>query len=93
MSVSVFVTSLSNTLFLLHRLSPLPLRHLHRLRLRASATRAATFAKVETTSDFGVSSVPAESEEEELDHHLLTAPNGDVAFLKEKPVWLAKELL
>ncbi|KAF5938692.1 hypothetical protein HYC85_022951 [Camellia sinensis] len=36
-------------------------------------------------SDSGASSVTAESEEEELDHHLLTASNGDVAFLKEKP--------
>ncbi|GMP95714.1 hypothetical protein CsSME_00044652 [Camellia sinensis var. sinensis] len=44
-------------------------------------------------SDSGVSSVTAESEEEELDHHLLTASNGDVAFLKEKPVRLAKEIL
>lgn len=26
------------------------------------------------------------SQEEDLDHHLLTIPNGDVAYLKEKPV-------
>ncbi|XP_058009492.1 deSI-like protein At4g17486 isoform X1 [Hevea brasiliensis] len=39
------------------------------------------------------SSVSAESEGEDADHHLLTIPNGDVAFLKEKPVRLARELL
>ncbi|KAI4315219.1 hypothetical protein L6164_028052 [Bauhinia variegata] len=33
------------------------------------------------------------TEEEEPNHHLLTVPNGDVAFLQEKPVRLAKELL
>ncbi|KAK6947538.1 PPPDE peptidase domain, partial [Dillenia turbinata] len=38
------------------------------------------------------SSLTVKSEEEELDHHLLTTPNGDVAFLEEKPVRLAKEL-
>ncbi|KAH7549653.1 hypothetical protein JRO89_XS13G0061900 [Xanthoceras sorbifolium] len=37
------------------------------------------------------SSVSVESEE--ADHHLLTTPNSDVAFLKEKPVRLARELL
>lgn len=31
--------------------------------------------------------------DEELDHHLLTLTNSDVAFLKEKPVRLAKEVL
>ncbi|KAJ4712686.1 DeSI-like protein [Melia azedarach] len=43
--------------------------------------------------DSVASSMTGESEEEEADHHLLTAPNSDVAFLKEKPVRLAKELL
>lgn len=38
-------------------------------------------------------SLTGESEEEEADHHLLTTPNIDVAFLKEKPVRIAKELL
>ncbi|XP_054791020.1 deSI-like protein At4g17486 isoform X1 [Prosopis cineraria] len=38
-------------------------------------------------------SASMESEEEEPNHHLLTASNGDVAFLKEKPVRLARELL
>ena len=38
-------------------------------------------------------SMSVESEEEEPNHHLLNAPNGDVAFLKEKPVRLARELL
>ncbi|KAJ7944707.1 DeSI-like protein [Quillaja saponaria] len=33
------------------------------------------------------------SEEEQPDHRLLTTPNGDVVFLKEKPVRLARELL
>ncbi|KAM7260451.1 hypothetical protein ACFE04_016192 [Oxalis oulophora] len=30
---------------------------------------------------------------EDVDHHLLTTPTSDVAFLKDKPVKLAKELL
>lgn len=38
-------------------------------------------------------SASIESEEDEPNHHLLTAPNGDVAFLKEKPVRLAREHL
>lgn len=37
------------------------------------------------------SSTSERSEDEESDHHLLMAPNGDVAFLKEKPVKLARE--
>lgn len=44
-------------------------------------------------SDSAASSLTAESEEEDADHHLLTTPNREVAFLKEKPVRLAKELL
>ncbi|XP_057976270.1 deSI-like protein At4g17486 isoform X4 [Malania oleifera] len=47
----------------------------------------------EDGSDSDASTATAGSEEEELDHHLLTSPNGDVAFLKEKPVRLARELL
>ncbi|KAB5564117.1 hypothetical protein DKX38_004171 [Salix brachista] len=39
------------------------------------------------------SSTTAGSEGEGSNHHLLTTPNGEVAFLKEKPVRLAKELL
>ncbi|EEF30920.1 deSI-like protein At4g17486 isoform X2 [Ricinus communis] len=39
------------------------------------------------------SSMSLESEGEDSDHHLLTVPNGDVAFLKEKPVKLARELM
>lgn len=35
----------------------------------------------------------AESEDEEPNHHLLPTTNGDAAFLKEKPVRLARELL
>ncbi|XWS62030.1 hypothetical protein CRYUN_Cryun07bG0175700 [Craigia yunnanensis] len=44
-------------------------------------------------SDSAATSLTAESEEEDADHHLLSTPNSDVAFLKEKPVRLAKELL
>ncbi|KAL4335863.1 hypothetical protein GQ457_07G010790 [Hibiscus cannabinus] len=41
-------------------------------------------------SGLGASSLMEESDEEEEDHHLL---NIDVAFLKEKPMRLAKDLL
>ncbi|KAK1419036.1 hypothetical protein QVD17_28192 [Tagetes erecta] len=41
----------------------------------------------------GDSSLTMESEEDEVDHHLLTAPNSDVAFLQDTPVRLAKDLL
>ncbi|GAV85050.1 DUF862 domain-containing protein [Cephalotus follicularis] len=44
-------------------------------------------------SDSAASSVTAGSGDEEADHHLLTMPNSDIAFLHEKPVRLAKELL
>ncbi|XP_022718625.1 deSI-like protein At4g17486 isoform X2 [Durio zibethinus] len=44
-------------------------------------------------SDSAATSLMAESEEEDADHHLLTTPHSDVAFLKERPVKLAKELL
>lgn len=52
-----------------------------------------------TCSDDGseaeTSSASVESEEEvdDPDHHLLTTPTADVAFLQEKPVRLARELL
>lgn len=39
------------------------------------------------------SSTTASIEDEDSNHHLLTTPNGDVAFLKEKPVRLARELM
>ncbi|KAJ7011357.1 deSI-like protein [Populus alba x Populus x berolinensis] len=39
------------------------------------------------------SSTTSRSEEEGSNHHLLASPNGEVAFLKEKPVRLARELL
>ncbi|KAB2053994.1 hypothetical protein ES319_A12G224600v1 [Gossypium barbadense] len=48
--------------------------------------------------DSAAMSLTAESEEEEeeedgvTDHHLLTIPNSNVAFLKEKTVWLTREL-
>ncbi|XP_061368270.1 deSI-like protein At4g17486 [Gastrolobium bilobum] len=38
-------------------------------------------------------SASIENEEDEPNNYLLTAPNDDVAFLKEKPVRLARELL
>ncbi|KAJ8774393.1 hypothetical protein K2173_012467 [Erythroxylum novogranatense] len=38
-------------------------------------------------------SLSAESERADADHHLLATPNGDLAFLKEKPVRLARELM
>ncbi|XVF51811.1 hypothetical protein PTKIN_Ptkin04bG0214400 [Pterospermum kingtungense] len=44
-------------------------------------------------SDSVATSLTIDSEEEDANHHLLTTPNSDVAFLKEKPVRLAKELL
>ncbi|KAL3817993.1 hypothetical protein ACJIZ3_003898 [Penstemon smallii] len=47
----------------------------------------------EDGSDSGASSVTEETEEEDVDHHLLTAPNSDLAFLKDKPVKLAKDAL
>lgn len=50
-----------------------------------------TFADDGSGSDGLSASI--ESEEDEPNHHLLTAPNGDVAFLKEKPVRLAREHL
>ncbi|KAK6159894.1 hypothetical protein DH2020_003275 [Rehmannia glutinosa] len=50
-------------------------------------------ARLEDGTDFGASSVTGESEEEDIDHHLLTAPNSDMAFLKDKPVRLAKDIL
>ncbi|KAF7849707.1 hypothetical protein BT93_L0368 [Corymbia citriodora subsp. variegata] len=43
--------------------------------------------------DSPASSITADSEEDELDHHLLTLPDGDFASVKEKPVRLAKDLL
>ncbi|GMY29951.1 deSI-like protein At4g17486 isoform X2 [Fagus crenata] len=44
-------------------------------------------------SESVVSCASVESEGDEQNHHLLTIPNGDVAFLKEKPVRLARELM
>ncbi|KAL5748427.1 hypothetical protein ACOSP7_025469 [Xanthoceras sorbifolium] len=51
----------------------------------------AAYSDDENGSLSAASSVSVESEE--ADHHLLTTPNSDVAFLKEKPVRLARELL
>ncbi|KAG8374680.1 hypothetical protein BUALT_Bualt10G0021100 [Buddleja alternifolia] len=48
----------------------------------------------EDGTDSGASSATGESDvEEDLNHHLLIAPNSDVAFLKDKPVRLAKDVL
>ncbi|KAJ8526735.1 hypothetical protein K7X08_029212 [Anisodus acutangulus] len=47
----------------------------------------------EDGTDSAGSSVSADSEEEDSDHQLLTVQNSDMAFLNEKPVRLAKELL
>ncbi|KAK8998134.1 hypothetical protein V6N11_012665 [Hibiscus sabdariffa] len=44
-------------------------------------------------SNSGATSLTAESEEEDADHHLLTTQNIDIAFLKEKPVRFTKELI
>ncbi|KAF5741082.1 putative PPPDE thiol peptidase family protein [Tripterygium wilfordii] len=44
-------------------------------------------------SDSMASCTTAGSEEEVADHNLLTSASSDVAFLKEKPVRLARELL
>ncbi|WMV43539.1 hypothetical protein MTR67_036924 [Solanum verrucosum] len=47
----------------------------------------------EDGTDSDGSSVSVDSEEEDSDHQLLTVQNSDMAFLNEKPVRLAKELL
>ncbi|KAF6146137.1 hypothetical protein GIB67_015575 [Kingdonia uniflora] len=39
------------------------------------------------------SSGTSDSDEEDADHHLLTTPNVDVAYLKDEPVRLARELM
>ncbi|WOG86319.1 hypothetical protein DCAR_0205521 [Daucus carota subsp. sativus] len=43
-------------------------------------------------SDSGGSFLSVETVEEDSDHHLFTTPNSDMAFLKDKPVRVAKEL-
>ncbi|RWR80623.1 deSI-like protein [Cinnamomum micranthum f. kanehirae] len=40
-----------------------------------------------------IASHGATESDEEVDHHLLTLPNGDVEFLFEKPVKLSRELM
>ncbi|XP_042519094.1 deSI-like protein At4g17486 isoform X3 [Macadamia integrifolia] len=40
-----------------------------------------------------IASSPEEDSEEDSDHHLLTSPNSDVAFINERPLRLAKDLL
>ncbi|XP_074269116.1 deSI-like protein At4g17486 isoform X2 [Silene latifolia] len=50
-----------------------------------------------TCSEDDTVSLTSESDDEEVvddaDHHLLTIPSADVAFLQEKPVKLARELM
>ncbi|KAK4486494.1 hypothetical protein RD792_009177 [Penstemon davidsonii] len=55
--------------------------------------RLQTCTQAKDGSDSGASSVTEETEEEDVDHHLLTTPNSDLAFLKDKPVKLAKDAL
>ncbi|KAG6393174.1 hypothetical protein SASPL_147409 [Salvia splendens] len=43
--------------------------------------------------DGGDNGATGDSEEEEIDHHLLTTANSEIAFLKDKPVRLAKDIL
>lgn len=49
----------------------------------------------EAGSDSPTSSASVDSEEEvdDPDHHLLTTPTADVAFLQEKPVRMAREIV
>lgn len=53
------------------------------------------FYVTEDDDDDGSESVAssATGSEEDSNHQLLTAPIGDVAFVKEKPVRLARELM
>ncbi|KAK8510852.1 hypothetical protein V6N11_053682 [Hibiscus sabdariffa] len=44
-------------------------------------------------SNSGATSLTAESEEEDADHHLLTTQNIDIAFLKEKPKQIEMEVI
>lgn len=44
-------------------------------------------------SSSGDSSLTMGSEEEEVDHHLFTEPNSDVAFLQDRPMRPAKDAL
>lgn len=63
------------------------------------ATSVSSLPDLEMYSEDGsgsgsCSSEAGEGEEvEDLDHHLLIAPNSDVAFLKDKPVRLAQDVL
>ncbi|GAB2274203.1 hypothetical protein Dimus_008970 [Dionaea muscipula] len=61
----------------------------------AAVRRVPDHAYSEAGSDSASScgSHDSDNEAEDPDHHLLTTPNSDVAFLKEKPVRLAKEIL
>ncbi|XP_074357357.1 deSI-like protein At4g17486 isoform X1 [Apium graveolens] len=50
------------------------------------------YSDTDDGSDSGGSFLSVETVEEDSDHHLLTLPNSDVAFLKDQPVRVAKEL-
>ncbi|KAL0384816.1 UNVERIFIED_CONTAM: DeSI-like protein [Sesamum radiatum] len=50
-------------------------------------------ARLEEGADSGASSATEESEEEDLSHHLFSTPDGDVEFLQDRPVRLAKDIL
>ncbi|CAM8877968.1 unnamed protein product [Rhodiola kirilowii] len=43
--------------------------------------------------DDSASNASTDSHGEDPDHHLLTTPNSDIAYLKDKPVRLAKEVM
>ncbi|XP_047956126.1 deSI-like protein At4g17486 isoform X2 [Salvia hispanica] len=60
------------------------------------ATQVANLPDVEMCSDGGdngAAYATGESEEEEIDHHLITTASSEIAFLKDKPVRLAKDIL
>ncbi|KAG6394991.1 hypothetical protein SASPL_145582 [Salvia splendens] len=44
-------------------------------------------------ADNGAAYATGESEYEEIDHHLITTASSEIAFLKDKPVRLAKDIL
>ncbi|KAG6579392.1 DeSI-like protein [Cucurbita argyrosperma subsp. argyrosperma] len=50
-----------------------------------------TYSDDDDGSESLSSSISARSDEEESNHRLLMSPNGDVAFVKEKPVKLSRE--
>ncbi|KAL8545599.1 hypothetical protein ACS0TY_005651 [Phlomoides rotata] len=61
------------------------------------ATTVANIPDVEMCSEDGsdvvASSESGESDGDDVDHHLLTTTSSDIAFLQDKPVRLAKDIL